>query len=187
MSFANLPIGPIELGERLRIARESAGITQEAAASAGGVGRTTLVAVEKGAREVRLEEIQALARAYNISVNSLLRREAVHVDLVPRFRSLPETNEKGIDQAARTLSDLVRAEVELENLLGVERARNYPAEKTILRGDVRLQAEQDALGLRHWLGLGQPRARRLRAHGIATRDQGLCPVPRCDGFGALRL
>jgi Zn-dependent peptidase ImmA (M78 family) len=155
MSPSNLPIGPVELGERLRIARESAGVTQEAAASAGGVGRTTLVAVEKGTREVRLDELQALARAYNVSVNSLLRREAVHVDLVPRFRSLPETDDKGIDEAATTLSDLVRAEVELENLLGVARAKNYPAEKTILQGDVRVQAEHDAQGLRHWLGLGE--------------------------------
>lgn len=152
---ANFPIGPVELGERLRIARESSGTTQVAAAGQAGVGRTTLVAIEKGAREVRFDELQALCRAYNVSVNSLLRREAVHVDLVPRFRSLPETGDKGIDEAARTLSDLVKAEVELENLLGVQRARNYPAEKTILSGDVRVQAEQDAQALRHWLGLGE--------------------------------
>jgi Zn-dependent peptidase ImmA (M78 family) len=34
------------------------------------------------------------------------------------------------------------------------RVRNYPAERPILPGDVRLQAEQDATELRQWLGLG---------------------------------
>ncbi len=54
----------------------------------------------------------------------------------------------GIEQAARVLSDLVRVEVELENILGIHKAYNYPAEKTILPGDVRKQAEQDAQSLR---------------------------------------
>jgi hypothetical protein len=99
--------------------------------------------------------LQALSPCYGVSVNSLLRREAVHVDLVPRFRSLPETSDVGIERAARTLNDLVRAEVELENILGVQRVNSYPIEKKILPGDVRLQAEQDAQSLRSWLGLGE--------------------------------
>jgi Zn-dependent peptidase ImmA (M78 family) len=52
------------------------------------------------------------------------------------------------------MSDLARAEVELENLLGVQRVHNYPRERPILRGDVRVQAEQDALEFRQRLGLG---------------------------------
>jgi hypothetical protein len=42
----------------------------------------------------------------------------------------------------------------LENLLGVKRARNYSPERPLLRGDVRLQAEQDAMELRERLGMG---------------------------------
>lgn len=145
----------VELGERLRVARESASVTQDAAAKAAGIGRTTLVAIEKGQRSARASELQVLSRHYGISVNSLLRREAVHVDLIPRFRSLPETDDQGIVEAARVLNDLVRAEVELENVLGVHRLRNYPAEKTLLPGDIRAQAEQDAQSLRNWLGLGE--------------------------------
>ncbi len=53
------------------------------------------------------------------------------------------------------LNDLVRAEVELENILGIDRPYNYPAEKIILPGDVRKQAEQDAQSLRNWLGIGE--------------------------------
>ena len=148
-------LSPVELGERLKTARETANVTQDAAAKAASIARTTLVSIEKGQRAARLEEIQALSRFYGVSANSLMRREAVLVDLVPRFRSLPGTGDVGIEQAARTLNDLVRAEVELENILGIQKPNNYPAEKTILPGDVRKQAEQDAQNLRNWLGLGE--------------------------------
>jgi Zn-dependent peptidase ImmA (M78 family)/DNA-binding XRE family transcriptional regulator len=148
-------LSPAELGARLKVARETANVTKDAGAKAAGIARTTLVAIEKGQRSARIDELQALSRCYGVSVNSLLRRESVHVDLVPRFRSLPETGDAGIDQAARVLNDLVRAEVELENILGVQRTHNYPAEKTILPGDVRTQAEHDAQNLRNWLGLGE--------------------------------
>lgn len=155
MTNANRELSPIELGERLKVARETANVTQDAGAKAANIARTTLVAIEKGQRSARIDELQALSRCYGVSVNSLLRREAVHVDLVPRFRSLPETGDDGIDQAARTLNDLVRAEVELESILGVRRTQNYPAEKPILPGDVRTQAAHDAQNLRNWLGLGE--------------------------------
>lgn len=155
MTKPNFELSPVVLGERLKIARETANITQDAAAKAAGVARTTLVSIEKGQRPVRLDEIQALSRFYGVSANSLLRQEAVHVDLVPRFRSLPDTGGVGIEQAARVLSDLVRVEVELENILGIHKPYNYPAEKTILPGDVRKQAEQDAQSLRNWLGIGE--------------------------------
>lgn len=155
MTKPNFELSPVVLGERLKIARETANITQDAAAKAAGIARTTLVSIEKGQRPVRLDEIQALSRFYGVSANSLLRQEAVHVDLVPRFRSLPDTGGVGIEQAARVLSDLVRVEVELENILGIHKPYNYPAEKTILPGDVRKQAEQDAQSLRNWLGIGE--------------------------------
>ncbi|MBN9049352.1 MAG: ImmA/IrrE family metallo-endopeptidase [Rhizobiales bacterium] len=155
MSKLSQYLSPLALGERLKVARETANVTQDAGAKAAGLARTTLVAIEKGQRAARVDELQALSRCYGVSVNSLLRREAVHVDLVPRFRSLPETGDVGIDQAARMLNDLVRAEVELENILGIQRTHNYPPEKTILPGDVRTQAEHDAQSLRTWLGLGE--------------------------------
>ena len=155
MTKPNFELSPVVLGERLKIARETANITQDAAAKAAGIARTTLVSIEKGQRPARLDEIQALSRFYGVSANSLLRQEAVHVDLIPRFRSLPDTGGVGIEQAARVLSDLVRVEVELENILGIHKPYNYPAEKTILPGDVRKQAEQDAQSLRNWLGIGE--------------------------------
>ena len=147
-------ISPLEVGERLRLARESAGIKQSDAAGAIEVARTTLVAIEGGQRRVRMSELQHLARLYGTSVNALLRNEAVHVDLAPRFRKLFDTSSDAENAAAQLLSNLAKAEVELENLLGVKRTRNLPPERQILRGDVRAQAEQDGLELRQRMGLG---------------------------------
>lgn len=147
-------IAPAEVGERLRIAREAAKITQADAATAIGVARTTLVAIEQGQRRARINELQQLARQYGTSINALLRQEAVHVDLEPRFRKLSVSTDAAADAAAQLLSHLAKAEVELENLLGVKRTRNFPPERPILRGDVRAQAEQDATELRQRLGLG---------------------------------
>ena len=110
------------------------------------------MAIEQGRRRVRWTS-RALARVYDTSVNALLRREAVHADLVPRFRKLASALPDAVSGTA-LLSDLARAEVELENLLGVQRTRNYPPERPILPGDVRAQAEQDAIELRQRLGLG---------------------------------
>ena len=143
-----------DVGARLRAARERAGLTQAAAAEAIGVARTTLVALEKEQRRPRIGEIQELAQRYGTSANALLRREAAHVDLTPRFRRLGTADGGTASEAARLLTDLIRAEVELENLLGVARTRNYPPNRPLLPGDVRLQAENDAAELRRWVGLG---------------------------------
>ena len=120
------------VGERLRIAREATGITQADAAAGIEVARTTLVAIEKGQRRIRPDELQRLARLYDTSVNALLRRESVYVDLVPRFRKLGTSTSEAADAAARLLADLVRAEVELENILGIKQTRNYPPERPIM-------------------------------------------------------
>jgi Zn-dependent peptidase ImmA (M78 family)/DNA-binding XRE family transcriptional regulator len=147
-------IAPIDVGERLRVARENSAITQADAATEIGVARTTLVAIEQGQRRIRISELQKLARLYGTTINALLRREAVHVDLAPRFRKLSGSLDEAANAAVRLMSNLAKAEVELENLLGVRRTHNYPLERPILRGDVRTQAEQDALELRQRLGLG---------------------------------
>jgi Zn-dependent peptidase ImmA (M78 family)/transcriptional regulator with XRE-family HTH domain len=143
-----------DLGERMRLAREAANLTQKQAADAIGISRTTLVAIEQGLRRVRMDELQKLAKLYKTSVNAVLRRESIYVDLMPRFRKVIGSKDFAAAAATELLANLARAEVELENLLGIKRARNYPPERPILSGDVRLQAEQDALELRQRLGLG---------------------------------
>ncbi|WP_457661110.1 helix-turn-helix domain-containing protein [Sinorhizobium medicae] len=143
-----------EIGRRLRIARENANVRQDDAAQFIGVSRPTLVSIEKGARRVRIQEIQTLARHYGVSVNALLRREAVHTDLVPRFRKLRETEDEHTLEAIRLFNDLIKADVELENILGIQRRRNYPPERGINVGDAVSLGEAHAKDLRDWLGLG---------------------------------
>lgn len=190
-------IDATEVGARLRGAREAAGLTQTDAAADLRVARTTLVAMEQGRRRVRTDELQHLAHLYGTSVNAVLRCEAVHVNLVPRFRKLSTANDESAERAARLLTDLVRAEVELENLLGVTRARNYPPTRPLLPGDVRLQAENDATELRQWLGLGLAPVRdvvslleldlgvRLYVRPLDSRVSGLFAYD--DGVGACVL
>ena len=144
------------LGERLRIARSTAGLTQEQAAKALNVARTTMVAIERGERGARPEELVTLATLYRTTVNALLRREAVHVELNPQFRGpLPgKGNPKAATQAVQLLHQLATSTVELENRLGKQFQFHYVAEQPLSRGQLEQQAEDLALDLRNRLGLG---------------------------------
>lgn len=141
------------VGELLREARENAKLTQAAAALALNVARTTLLAIEQGQRRPRVDELQKLAALYGTSLNELLRQDSTKVNLRPRFRKAGEQDEE-VEVAVALLNNLVQAEVELENLLGIKRVRLDPPERPLLPGNVALQAEQDAWELRQWLGLG---------------------------------
>lgn len=143
-----------EIGRRLRLARESAGKRQDDAAKVIHVSRPTLVSIEKGVRRVRIQELQMLTHYYGVSVNALLRREAVHTDLVPRYRKLRETGDTHTAEAIQLFNDLIVADVELQNLLGIERKRNYPPDRGINDGDAVALAEKHAQELRDWLGIG---------------------------------
>jgi Zn-dependent peptidase ImmA (M78 family)/transcriptional regulator with XRE-family HTH domain len=148
-------ISSSEVGERLRMARDAANFTQASAAEAVDMSRTTLVAIEQGQRRIRMDELQKLAKLYGTSVNGLLRSEAVHVDLAPKFRKMIGQRDNAGQKASQLLTNLAKAEVELENLIGVHRTRNYPPERPLITpAHVLSQAEQDALELRQRLGLG---------------------------------
>ncbi len=153
MSSSEPVIDPVALGERLRLARDAAKVTQAHAADAIGAVRTTLVAIEQGVRRPRLDELQTLAGLYGLTVNALLRRETASVDLRARFRRIQGGGSE-VDAASALLTDLVKAEIELEDLLGVSRTRSEPPERPILPGNVLAQAEEDAFELRQWLGIG---------------------------------
>lgn len=142
------------LGERLRSARSKAGLTQEDAAAALGLARTTLVAIEKGHRRIRPEELRETAKLYKTAVSSLLRPEAVQIDVVPRFRAMPGAKPDAAAEAGALLADLAAAEAELERLVGRPLHPNYPPERPIGPGDVIEQARDAAAELRHRLGLG---------------------------------
>ncbi len=60
------------IGARVRRLRESAGLTQEALARGAGIGRITLVRLEKGEQSPRFKTLNAIARALDRSVQELL-------------------------------------------------------------------------------------------------------------------
>ncbi len=142
-----------EIGERLRIARTAAGKTQDEVSASIGVSRPTIVSIEKGHRKVKPEELDDLARLYDVSVNRILAKDAIHVDLRARFRR-QGTEDPEIYASIAILNKLASASVELENMLGITFTTNYPPEQPIMPGSVGRQAEEAALSLRHRIGLG---------------------------------
>ena len=143
-----------EIGRRLRVARQNANKRKSDVAEAIGLSDPSIVALEKGERSIRIAEIQRLASCYGLSLNNLMRREAVHVNLIPRFRRLQDSQSEALENAIKLLNNLVRAEVELENILGIKRTIEYPEERGISSGNVEKLGETHAQELRQWLGLG---------------------------------
>lgn len=153
--MAPVGLNPSDVGERLRIARTSASLTQEEAAAKLAVARTTMVAIERGERPARPEELYVLAELYGTSVNALLRGPSVHVDLVGQFRwGRGQKDEKLAKEAVNQLHKLATAYVELERRLDRPLVRNYPAERPLVRRGLQQQAEDLALELRSRLGIG---------------------------------
>lgn len=145
-----------KLGERLRLARSMAGLTQEQVGTTLDMARTTVTAIERGERQVKPQELVAFAKLYKVSVNSLLRDSSVHVDLVAQFRrSLtgPKQETEAVD-TIRLLHRLATACSELERRLNKPVSVHLPPEKPIGRGKLELQAEDLALEVRSSLGLG---------------------------------
>jgi Zn-dependent peptidase ImmA (M78 family)/DNA-binding XRE family transcriptional regulator len=153
--MTTFPISSAVLGERLRRARSNANLTQDAASARLQFARTTLVAIEKGQRPPRPDELIALARLYGLSVGRLTAPEAIHVDLKVKFRRL-ETKEanEDITAAISLLNRLATGATELERLLGAELRQDYPPPVRIRAAGLYQQAEDAAMALRNRMGLG---------------------------------
>ena len=141
------------MGGRLRKARLAARITQAQAAQALSVSRPTLIAIEKGTRRAKPDEIESLANCYGTSVNLLSADEVPQVDLNSRFRSV-RARATDASGAIALLNKLAAAVVALERLLGVVLRPNALPEPVIVGGPIRQQAEDAALTVRHLLGIG---------------------------------
>ena len=113
-----------ELAARLRMAREAAGLTQEAAARHLGLPRSSLAQVELGKRTVSGLELDALARLYGRSIEDFLAEEFnPEESLVAVFRA--EANFADAEEVAKAVSGsiaLARELANLEDLLGIDRA-----------------------------------------------------------------
>ena len=141
------------MGGRLRKARLAARITQAQAAQALSVSRPTLIAIEKGTRRAKPDEIESLANCYGTSVNLLSADELPQIDLNVRFRSVG-ARAADASGAVALLNKLASAVVALERLLGVVLRPSTLPEPVMVGGPIRQQAEDAALTVRHLLGIG---------------------------------
>ena len=64
--------GRLTLGQRVRRLRNSAGLSQDALARAAGIGRVTLVQLEKGEHTPRYRTLSAVAKVLGVDVSELL-------------------------------------------------------------------------------------------------------------------
>src|SRR2546421_5642982 len=83
-------IDPRILGQRLAEARKARGATQEDVAEFLGYSRPTYIAIEKGERSAKADEIIRLAAFFGRSVHELVRPGAPVVALQPHLRATPE-------------------------------------------------------------------------------------------------
>ncbi len=79
-------LDPRTLGLRIAEARKARGITQEAAAAHLECSRPTYIAIEKGERLARPEEIVKLAAFFGKRVHELVLQSEPVADLQPHLR-----------------------------------------------------------------------------------------------------
>src|SRR2546429_8960590 len=77
----NMAIDQIELGRRIRQARESCGMTQDEVAEKLGVSRPIVVQIEQGKRPVSGIELQTLAYLFARDIRDLLADEFAEDDV----------------------------------------------------------------------------------------------------------
>jgi len=160
------PIDPILLGKRLTDARKSRGVTQEAAAQHLGCSRPTLIAIEKGTRTAKGEEIAALAALYGQSVHDLVRQGEVFSDLQPHLRAVAGqalAGDNGLEKAIASMQRFAEDYRQLEQLVRTPLATNYPPEVRIGMGDPSQLASDIAEQERRRLGLGDQPVIHLRS------------------------
>lgn len=97
------------LVQRLISARKAAGISQAIAAEHLNISRPTFIAIEKGTREVKPEELKALALLYNTSINRLMRQHAPPTQVAPHLRAVVEREgeDAGLEAAVAKLVEFV--------------------------------------------------------------------------------
>ena len=100
----------VALGARLKESREYVGLLQEDVATALGIPRTSVHALEAGKRKVTGLELRRLARLYRRPVGWLLGEEEVELDdAEPLFRAAAALSESDREQVLRFAEFLAAA------------------------------------------------------------------------------
>ncbi len=160
-------INPRLVGQRLVEARKARGMTQEAAARCLGCSRPTYIAIEKGERAARPDEIVKLAACLGRRVSELVRPGAPAVDFQTHLRAVAEKMKDDDEHAlVAAIGDLQRLAVDyldLEQLMHARLRYNYPPEVSLDTPlDTVALAESVAGAERRRLGLGEQPIHELR-------------------------
>lgn len=146
-----------KLGERLQQARKKSGMTQADAAKVIDAARTTIVAIEKGERRLKPNELIKLARAYGQAVSDFVRSSPTAEPFEVQFRAAYQRNEQEeaqITPVIQRFEELCRNYLELEKIMDAPIPRNYPQEYDVTNMPIEAAAESIAIAERQRLGLG---------------------------------
>lgn len=158
-------IDPRQLGERLKQARKQRGMTQADAAKVIDAARTTMVAIEKGERRLKSNELIELARAYGKAVSDFVRPEPAIEPFEVQFRAASQRSEQEEAQITPIIDrfeELCRNYLELEQMVDAPLPRNYPQEYEVANMPIEVAAESIAIAERQRLGLGDSPIKLLR-------------------------
>jgi len=102
-------IDPRTLGQRIAQARKARGVTQEAAAAFLGCSRPTYIAIERGDRSAKADEIVKLASHFGRQVHELVRPGQTVIDLQSHLRAVAERmHEHDRDELLAAIDELQR-------------------------------------------------------------------------------
>lgn len=150
-------VDPHLLAERLIAARKAAKITQEAASDHLGMSRPTFIAIEKGTRRPRPDELIKLAKLYSEPLNKLLREEKLVDSPRPHLRAAlgaVANGEANVEAAVSKLLSFVDDYQYLESLAGSKPVVNFPPPVRIPPGPIERFAEYCSQEERQRLNLG---------------------------------
>lgn len=163
-------IDPRILGQRIAEARKARGKTQEEVAEFLACSRPTYIAIEKGDRGAKADEIVKLASFFGRKVNELVRPSDPVTDLQPHLRAVADKMKSGdrnhdrLNAAIDQLQSLAEDYRELERMMNAPLRPGYPAEVVLnSKIDPVEQAEVVANQERNRLGLGDQPVISLRS------------------------
>ena len=142
--------------QRLISARKAAGISQAVAAERLSISRPTFIAIEKGTRDVKPEELMTLAKLYNTSLNRLMRQNAPPTQVAPHLRAVVEREgeDAGLDCAIAKLTEFVDDYMFLLDKVQGHAMPTPPPQPARSPLPVERFAERQAIEQRHRLGFG---------------------------------
>jgi Zn-dependent peptidase ImmA (M78 family)/transcriptional regulator with XRE-family HTH domain len=174
-----------QLGQRIRAARESRGLTQEQLAEPARLSRVAIGQIEAGVRSVSSLELDRIARAVGRDIKSFFADSFVERDaLSALFRSDAELAQQAeLHKALQDSLALGREMTNLERMLGIDCAQlltaTYDLPVPLSKWDAIQQGQKVAAEERQRLGLGMAPLRDpcdlLESQGVRSAAVGLPP------------